>query len=348
MSTNARSLASATQIGELRTSGVSFDAGSGERRTLRMELVQASDVRLQTAFGSVRAASVELSGVTVALAAPQREQVPAVTIADVLVRDAGIEATRAPLPTADGAPKAWRLDPLASLDGTLHAAITDAAWIFDADVTIPIAHGRIDFDRVTVEHVGPDSSMGISPQGVYVDAPNGRKYLFLLEATDVPGATFERRGIGLTSWSDERGSIDLQPLLECVLSGRALFTPASGARDMISRTRVRGELRLGDGTIGRERTRVVLAGRERGSNRVELSSASSGGGIVLRVPALQIEALRSEAFGTVASFATMSAELSVQIDGAPAAPRMSASIAELRLRDVRIGDDPAGGAAGAH
>ena len=36
------------------------------------------------------------------------------------------------------------------------------------------------FNRVTVEHVGPDSSMGLSPMGLYVDAPNGRNYLYLL------------------------------------------------------------------------------------------------------------------------------------------------------------------------
>ena len=93
------------------------------------------------------------------------------------------------------------------------------------DVTIPVSGGRIDFNRATVEHIGPDSSMGVSRMGVYVDAPNGRTYVYLLSATHVPGAAFERRGGLLSSRVSDRGSIDLQPCAECFLRRLNLAAP---------------------------------------------------------------------------------------------------------------------------
>jgi hypothetical protein len=42
--------------------------------------------------------------------------------------------------------QAWRLNALDDLEGNIEAFITDAAWSFDADVTLPILGGRIDFN----------------------------------------------------------------------------------------------------------------------------------------------------------------------------------------------------------
>lgn len=72
----------------------------------------------------------------------------------------------------------WCLDPLGDANGTIRAEIIDAHLLFDADVTVPIREGRVDFNAATVEHVGPDSRMGASRLGLYVDAPNGRSYLY--------------------------------------------------------------------------------------------------------------------------------------------------------------------------
>ena len=300
MSSGPRPPLPALEMGELQTFGVSSDLAGGAR-TLRIERAVVSDLRLQTVLGSVRAASVELSGLTIGISPGTPGQMAdlatsEIAIAELRVRDATVEPASVSPRGAhdapdDGARDHWRLEPLAALDGTVHAEIVDAAWIFDADVTIPIEHGRVDFNRVTVEHVGPDSSMGISPMGIYVEGPGGRTYLFQLSSTNVPGAHFEQRGIGLTAWADDRGAIDLQPLLEGALSGLAIGTLAAGAPDRMARTRLRGELRLGDGVIGNESVQVVLAGRERGSNRIELESAPSGGGIVLHVPELNATAL---------------------------------------------------------
>ncbi|QJW83340.1 hypothetical protein HK414_01260 [Ramlibacter terrae] len=126
---------------------------------------------MQASRDGLRAESAELSGVK--LSGP-------------LVLPEGCKSER---PAA-----AWSLAPLAAAEGTLRAKILDAHLIFDADVTVPIRQGRIDFKDATVEHVGPDSRMGASRLGLYVDAPNGRSYLYQFPTSLVPGVEYEKRG----------------------------------------------------------------------------------------------------------------------------------------------------------
>ena len=343
-----RSFVSALKLGEFRTSGVSSDVESGgEHLALRAERIEGHDVDFVTLLGSVRASSVELSNVVVRFplsppAEGRKERFASVTIDELRLKDVTLTPLAAPLRAAQAAPQRWRLDPLGALDGTLHADIVDAAWIFDADVTIPISGGRIDFNRATVEHIGPDSSMGVSRMGVYVDAPNGRTYLILLSATNVPGAHFERRDGGLLpGWRGDRGSIELQPLLECLLSGMHIGTLATGTSDMLSRTRVRGEFRLGDGVVGNQRHRVVLAGRESGRNHVGLSSAPSGRGMMLRMTELSAGESQFESSGAVVETGALSATLSVQLDAAASTSAMLVSIAELTLHEISVTPRPA-------
>jgi hypothetical protein len=347
MFTDLRSLVSNLKFGELRTSGVSSDVEpGGELLTLRAKRIELHDADLETALGSVRAASIELSNVAVRLPLSRSAEGPkkrftGVTVEELRLKDASLAPLAVPLRGAYGAQQRWWLDPLGALDGALHAEIVDAAWIFDADVAIPITGGRIDFNRATVEHIGPDSSMGVSRMGVYVDAPNGRTYLILLSATHLPGVHFEQRGGGLLPrWSGDRGSIELQPLLECLLSGMPIGTLATGTRDMVSRTRMHGEFRLGDGVIGTERHRVVLAGRERGRNHVGLSSAPSGRGIVVRMPELSANESHWEFSGAVVAIGESSATLSVQLDYAASTPAVVVSIAEMALQEISVSPRP--------
>ena len=338
------------QFGELQTSGVSLALEPDGTRQLRIERIELRDLKLQTPLGEVRAARATLSNLMLRLrAAPQAggplDALEGLTVGELRVEGASVEPPAMPLRAAGGPHRAWRLEPLASLEGSLHADITDAAWVFDADVTIPITRGRIDFNRATVEHVGPDSSMGISRMGIYVDAPNGRTYLYLLSATHVPGASFERRGALLPAWTGDRGSIDLRPFVEGFISGVPLGAPATGTRDMLARTRMSAELRLGNGVIGDDRDRVVLAGREQGKNRIELSSAASGAVIVFRMPELAAGESNFRLFGRAVSTGALSATLSVQLKDLREAPSMSASITELTLQHIVIGDARDAGAA---
>lgn len=332
-------------VGELRTSGVtSHGEPGGELQTLRIERIDVRDVQLQTALGSMHAGGVELTGVDVRVsalppAAPAMQRLEALRVGALRLADARL-VPRGLLLGGTGSPapaQRWRLEPLGGLEGSLRAEIVDAAWIFDADVTVPIVRGRIDFNRATVEHVGPDSSMGVSRMGVHVDAPNGRTYLFLFSATHVPGARFEEREAGLLpGWRGDRGSIELQPLLEGLLSGLPIGSAAAGTREMVARTRLSGEFQLGDGVIGNDGRRVVLEGRDRHRNRVALSSLPSGEGVVLRMPDLSARELHWEAEGRIVSTGALSGTLSVQVQQGPGAPQVVLNVAELEVQDIRV------------
>jgi hypothetical protein len=121
--------------------------------------------------------------------------------------------------TARLAAGAWSLGPLTTADGTIHAKIVDAHLLFDADVTVPIRQGQVHFKDTSVEHVGPDSRLGVSRLGLYVDAPNGRSYLYQFASAPVLGVEYEKRGAFLGPWVTDRGSLQLQPFGEGLLRG---------------------------------------------------------------------------------------------------------------------------------
>lgn len=221
-------------------------------------------------LSSLAAASAELSGVKVhgplafPAAAPPNE----------------------PAPAGD-----WSLGPLASVDGTIRAEIVDAHLLFDADVTVPIRQGKIDFKDATVEHVGPDSRMGVSRMGLYVDAPNGRSYLYQFSSTPVGGVEYERRGALLGPFVTDRGNLRLQPFAEGLLrQGQA--GPGVGfteqARLLFDRTAVSGEVRLGDGRFAAPGVQADLVGRAEGRNAIRLHSQAVGRGLTAEMALLSV------------------------------------------------------------
>lgn len=184
---------------------------------------------------------------------------------------------------------AWKLDPLATAQGTIRAKIVDAQLLFDADVTVPIRMGTIDFDDATVEHVGPDSRMGVSRLGLYVDAPNGRSYLYQFPATPVAGVEFEHRGALLGPWVSDRGKLHLQPFIVALLAQGGVakgagFTEQS--RMLFDRTAVSGDLQLGDGKFAVAGVQAELAGRADGRNALRVHSKAVGRGLTLDIPSL--------------------------------------------------------------
>ncbi|CAN7676631.1 hypothetical protein LJR161_005350 [Variovorax paradoxus] len=191
----------------------------------------------------------------------------------------GVDASAAtPTVAGQAAADAWRLAPLNEAEGTIRGQITDAHLLFDADVTVPIRHGQIDFNDATVEHVGPDSRMGVSRMGIYVDAPNGRSYLYQFAAAPLAGVVFEHRGILLGPWVSERGKLQLQTFAESMLrQGRR--GPGQGltqqARLLLGRTSLSGELRLGEGLVAVPGLQVHLEGPMRSGCIPSPSAAAS-------------------------------------------------------------------------
>ncbi|HYF18416.1 MAG TPA: hypothetical protein VEA40_11165 [Ramlibacter sp.] len=187
---------------------------------------------------------------------------------------------------------AWTLEPLATAEGTLRSDIIDAHLLFDAQVTVPIRQGQVAFNDASVEHVGPDSRMGVSRLGLYVDAPNGRSYLYQFPSTPVGGVEYERRGAMLGPWAvTHRGRLWLQPFLEGVLGqlprGQGVGLTEQ-ARLLLARTSVAGELQLGDGRFAAPGVQAQLVGRADGGNRVRLHSQSVGQGVGVELPMLSV------------------------------------------------------------
>jgi hypothetical protein len=220
----------------------------------------------------------------------------------------------------------WSLGPLASADGTIRAEIVDAQLLFDADVAVPIRQGQIDFSDATVEHVGPDSRMGVSRLGLYVDAPNGRSYLYQFSSSPVAGVEYEKRGALLGPWVTHRGTLQLQPFGEWLLreTGSA---PALGftqqARVLFGRTAVSGEVRLGDGRFAAPGVQADLAGRADGRNAVRLHSQAVGRGLTAEMASLSV---RNAVLGAAA--------MQVRCDEIAGALTLAISIDSAQMRFV--------------
>ncbi|UUX94338.1 hypothetical protein [Aquabacterium sp. J223] len=241
-----------------------------------------------------------------------------------------------PVPTTDGA---WVLDALRGLHGRLRAFVTDAAWVLDAEVELPVHGGRLDFGQVTVSHIGPDSVMGASHLGVYVDTPAGRQYLALFGSALPPGVAFEQRGGGLLGPRvRDRGGIDLPAFVAGVLQPRGgpLVRAAGPSWQALQRTRLEGELQLGDGALAGPGASLRLDGADRGRNRLLLRAAQAGHALSLELPALQGHDLVLERGGQRLTAASVEGRLSVRVEGlAGAAPRLAVTADPLVLRGMR-------------
>lgn len=195
----------------------------------------------------------------------------------------------------------WSLGPLGGADGTIAAEIVDAHLSFDAQVKVPVRQGQIDFGDATVEHVGPDSRMGVSRMGIYVDAPNGRSYLYQFSSPPVAGVQYEQRGAMLGPWVTDRGRLHLQAFGEWLLrqprGGKGMgFTEQ--ARLLLERTAVSGDVQLGDGKMAAPGVQAEIAGRAEGHNAVRLHSRAVGRGVTVEMPSLLI---RDAAVGAAAA-----------------------------------------------
>lgn len=186
----------------------------------------------------------------------------------------------------------WSLAPLAGAEGAIRAEIVDAHLVFDADVTVPVRQGVIEFRDATVEHVGPDSRMGASRLGIHVDAPNGRSYLYQFSSSPVPGVEYESRGGMLGPWATDRGRLHLQPFMEWLLrqpASEQMLGVSEQARQLFDRTKVSGELRLGDGRLAAPGVQADLTGRAEGRNALRLHSEAVGRGLTLEMASLSVK-----------------------------------------------------------
>jgi hypothetical protein len=265
-------------------------------------------------------------------------QLAALQAASAEVSGAKLQGPVDALPAGHAA-GAFSLAPLAAADGTIRAEIVDAHLLFDADVTVPIRRGQIDFDDATVEHVGPDSRMGVSRLGLYVDAANGRSYLYQFAATPVAGVEFERRGALLGPWVSDRGKLVLQPFAEGLLGQPATakgpgFTEQT--RLLLDRTALAGELQLGDGPISAPGIRAELAGRAEGHNTLRLHSEAVGRGVTAAMASLRVRSVALEAMGARLECDELGGALTIRLLVEGGQLRLECEVADAKVSGLRL------------
>lgn len=239
------------------------------------------------------------------------------------------------------------LHALRGLHGTLQAFVTDAAWILDAHIHLPVRGGFIDFDEVRVEHLGPDSAMGVSAGGLYIDAPRlARRYLYVFTGALPQGVEPEQRDGRPGRRPHQRGRLGLHELLDDVVRARA--TPGQWANPQtesaLARSRVGGELQLGDGVLGIDGCRLHLAGHALGANRVSVSAAALAGDLVLRWPQLVAEGAAVSLGGLQGGCGRLDGHLELQLSRwwptqrqAGLRPVVSLRMESLTLRELSLG-----------
>jgi hypothetical protein len=229
---------------------------------------------------------------------------------------------------------------LAAADGTMRAQIKDATLVFDAEVTVPIRHGQVDFDDATVEHVGPDSRMGVSKLGIYVDAPNGRSYLYQFSPAPVAGVAYERRGAFLGQRVSDRGSLQLQAFAEALLM-QAGSGPGTGitdqARVLLERTGLTGFLQLGDGRFAAPGVQAELSGRADGRNVVRVHSPAVGRELALDLASLALRQASLSGQGAQLDCGELSGAVVLRLLAEGANWRFVFEAADLQLTGLRCG-----------
>ena len=270
---------------------------------------------------------------------------PAIT--SFVARHVVVERLRAALArgavAAGDAAQPLQLDALRTLDGLVHAFVKDALWFADADVAVPIRQGAVDFNAIVIENVGPNSLMGVSPAGIHVTGPAGQVRVPLVAfLSPPPGVSFGTDG-GFPFARGDRGRIDLLPFLHALLEsppGQPLARPAdpnlSGA---LARTRVKGEVQLGDGTLARGGQRIELAGRAAGKNRCTLDSPSIAQRLVIGVPQFAATAASLALPGRELRVAALDAIVEAHVlghDSPPGSPGILLSIELAKLQDVAM------------
>lgn len=331
-------LGAAGQAGDSRIALEGLSVAAGAAGVLKVDIarLQANALRLVHGASTLEIGSLVVNGI--AAQVQLRDGPPRLLSLDAA--DAELSAVKVHGPLDLAAPEGrWSLAPLATADGTIRAEIVDAQLVFDADVTVPIRRGTVDFKDTTVEHVGPDSRMGVSKLGLYVDAPNGRSYLYQFPTTPLAGVEYEKRGAMLGPWVTHRGSLRLQEFGESLLRqgppGHGVgFTEQS--RLLFERTAVSGELRLGDGVFAAPGLQAELVERATGRNTIRLQSGAVGRGLTIELPLLSVRQASFGVAGLKLACDQLTGALTLQVSEEGRQLRFALTVASLKMAGLRV------------
>jgi hypothetical protein len=139
-----------TLLKALQASGLALHAEPDGSLLASAEHVELRNVGLQTALGTADVTRMTLVNAELRVRAANAT----FDLLGFSADEVQLENARfTPSPEAAAADTV-RLEPLGTVQGRLRVGIRDAHWVIDADITMPVDAGRIDFDRVVVEHIG--------------------------------------------------------------------------------------------------------------------------------------------------------------------------------------------------
>jgi hypothetical protein len=316
--------------------GLAFGKGGDGTLEIRIRKFEAASLRLASGPLTLEVGQVVLHQLT----ARVRIEGGSPRLSTLEAASAELSDVKVQGPVPGQAPAgSWSLDALATADGVINAEILDATLLFDADVKVPIRQGLVDFNEATVEHVGPDSRMGVSRLGIYVDAPNGRSYLYQFPSALVTGVEYERRSPLPGPWGTKRGNLRLQPFGEELLrqapGGHGLGITEQ-ARLLFDRTAVSGHVQLGDGKFAAPGLQADLFGRAAGHNVVRLRSQAVGRGLDVDVASLSVRNAAVSAGETrlACDHATGALVLQFLVEGKEL--RVAINLAKMNLSGLRL------------
>jgi hypothetical protein len=186
--------------------------------------------------------------------------------------------------------------------------------------------------------------MGVSRLGVYVDAANGRSYLYQFPAAPVDGVTYERRGPLLGALVMDRGQLQLQPFGEALLrQGRVGHGVGltEQARLLFERTALSGDLRLGDAKMAAAGLQVELVGRDAGRNTIRLHSEAVGRGLSADIAALSARNAAWQAKDIQLGCDEITGALVLALSAEGGQFRFALTLAKMTMAGLRLHRSPA-------
>lgn len=301
---------------------------------------------VEVPLARLKAAKVAMQG----LAPGQAFDVLGATLAELQIN--GVTATYDKASATPGAGSGaastdrWVLGALGGLDGTVGLYIVDAKGPIDADISVPIANGVIDFNKTEIEIVGPNANLGVDATGIYIDSIAGRDYKY--KRSPLPGAKLERIQYGPRGSRRivDRGSLDLKVLLEDILNSPPAPASGGGGSDLeiLNRATPSGSVGLGTGTIGTTKNNVEISGHAGTKNRITLDGVSLGRDLIVRIPEFQASRGSFEVPGKTGakSGTTGLIEANVRINieglGGTVGFKVKLTVVEGFVRDIKFGD----------
>ena len=319
-----------------------------------IQLKQKGGAKIEIPLAKLKTAAVAMQG----NAPDQAFDVLGATLKELELQGVKVtyEIDRSAPSTSSGKPTdPWSLDVLSSMNGDVALHFTDAAWVIDADVKVPISGGVINFNDVDLEHLGPNSAMGIDPKGIYIDGVSTvllRDYVY--ERANIKDASFEVWEITEPSGPDDpgsarvtdRGSLNLRGFLEQMMNDPL---PASGKApetlEKLNRMKLTGNLTLGNDSLGTSKNRVTLSGESASKNQITINAVKLGERLEIKMPEFQASKATFEAMGKAGETGLITAKVKLEVAGLGSGPdarghlvfTVTLTVEEGFVRDIKFG-----------